>query len=452
LGRALYLISICSGKVRSTLRPQRIWRFILKSHRFYILLFPVAIWLALIGVREITRDFGSARLYDKDFISPYLMARAILAGANPYLPIPQLAATYLNLPNYTYFSHSTPHPPLLGLLFLPFGFLSYKTGFAVWIGIEMILLFLFLLALRRWFNFETILQPILALLFLMYWSPMRVEMRWGQVNLLTLLLLTWSLIWLEKGREYMSGLFLGLALALKMMGWPILIYLALRRQWRAVFSAGAVLAGANLLSIMWLGLGWAKTYYLKIGPSVAAIYRSHEANYSIWTWGQRLFLGINLNATTRTAPIYQSETLARVTTVGLPFLALLIGLISALRMRDMDLAFCLLVVVSLLVSPVLWPHYFVVALLPLALWLRKTRDSGWPRRTLIYSAPALFVLARWRDMWNQAASGFAVNGVIPSWAGLIALTPVAALLTLAWLLWLTDTVTERYRSAETYFA
>jgi len=244
------------------------------------------------------------------------MARAILAGANPYLPIPQLAATYLNLPNYTYFSHSTPHPPLLGLLFLPFGFLSYKTGFAVWIGIEMILLFLFLLALRRWFNFETILQPILALLFLMYWSPMRVEMRWGQVNLLTLLLLTWSLIWLEKGREYMSGLFLGLALALKMMGWPILIYLALRRRWRAVSSAGAVFAGANLLSIMWLGLGWAKSYYLEIGPSVTAIYGSHEANYSICAWGQRLFLGINLNATTRAAPICQSETLARIQTWG----------------------------------------------------------------------------------------------------------------------------------------
>ena len=124
--------------------------------------------------------------------------------------------------------------------------------------------------------------------------------------------------------------------------------------------------------------------------------------------------------------------------MGLPFLALLIGLILSLRMRDMDLAFGLLVVVSLLASPVLWPHYFVLALLPLALWLRKMRDLGWPRRTLIYSAPALFVLARWRDMWNHAASGFAVNGVIPSWAGLIALMPVAALLMLAWLLWRTE--------------
>src|SRR5262245_66120889 len=55
--------------------PQR-WRFILKSHRFYILLFPVAIWLAFIGVKEITRDFGSERLYDRDFISPYQIGRA----------------------------------------------------------------------------------------------------------------------------------------------------------------------------------------------------------------------------------------------------------------------------------------------------------------------------------------------------------------------------------------
>jgi uncharacterized membrane protein YhhN len=38
-------------------------------------------------------------------------------------------------------------------------------------------------------------------------------------------------------------------------------------------------------------------------------------------------------------------------------------------------------------------------------------------------------------MWIKAASGFAVNGVIPSWAGLIALIPVAALIMLAWLLW-----------------
>ena len=363
------------------------------------------------------------------------MARAILAGDNPYLPVPQLAATYLNLPDYTFFTHSTPHPPLLAFLFLPFGFLSYKTGFVVWIVIEMILLFLFLLSLRRWFNFETILPPILALLFLMYWSPMKEELRWGQVNLLMLLLLTCSFIWLEKGREYMSGLFLGLALSLKMMGLPILIYLAIRRRWRAVFCTGAVLAAANLLSIMWLGLGGLKTYYFKIGPSVAAIYRSHEANYSICALGQRLFLGINLTATTRTAPFYQSETLAQITTVGLPFLTLLIGLILALRMRDMGPAFGLLVVVSLLIGPVLWPHYLVLALLPLALWLRRMRDLGWPHRTLIYSAPAIFILARWRGIWIKAASGFAVDGVIPSWAGSIALIPVAALIMLAWLLW-----------------
>lgn len=425
----------------------------MKRLALYLLVSPVCLFLFLNCANEIWLSLAPSRIYEKDFLSPYLMARALLDGADPHAPLPDLARTYLGIPDYSYFSHPSPHPPLMALLFLPLGFLSYKAAFFLWLAVEAGCLVAFLLLLRNWFGKElSAPRAALALTYIVSWSPFQVEMRWGQFNLLLLLLLTGALILMRGGRDRGGGAVLGLALAMKMMGWPILIYLALRRRWQSVTVAIAVVAASNMIAVALLGLGWAETYYRKIGPSVAALCQSDKSNYSTWTFGRRLFLGANLYGGAHAAPIYESQTLARVAWLGIPALVLLIGLVIALRMKDRALAFGLLAVVSLLISPVLWSHYFLLILLPLTLWLRKMRESGWPRRTLVYAAPVLIGLLAGPDLWNRAAGSFAVDGAAPPWAGLIVFISFVALLGLVWLLWradrgVTDTATQEPHSA-----
>src|ERR687896_179695 len=56
-----------------------------------------------------------ARVYHKDFLSPYLLGSAVLRGLNPYLPLPELADGVLQLPADVPFFHPSPHPPAVAL-------------------------------------------------------------------------------------------------------------------------------------------------------------------------------------------------------------------------------------------------------------------------------------------------------------------------------------------------
>lgn len=71
---------------------------------------PVAVY----GCIVVAASFQTDAVYDKDFIQPYLMARAILTGANPYTPLPDLTQTYLGIPQQHLLPHPTPHSPFGG--------------------------------------------------------------------------------------------------------------------------------------------------------------------------------------------------------------------------------------------------------------------------------------------------------------------------------------------------
>src|SRR5262249_59796277 len=54
-------------------------------------------------------------IYGKDFVSPYLMAKAIASGGNPYTPLPDLTVRYLPETPPSHYPHPKPHPPFIGI-------------------------------------------------------------------------------------------------------------------------------------------------------------------------------------------------------------------------------------------------------------------------------------------------------------------------------------------------
>jgi hypothetical protein len=376
---------------------------IFMSRLSYLFAIPFTIY----GCLAIAASFQPGVVQGKDFIQPYLMSRAILERINPYIPLPDLTWRYLRIEQSNPLPHATPYTPIAGLLCAPLGLLEYHTAALIWGALEIACLASCILMVGRAWNLGLERRVILVLALLMAWPPVIEEIRWGQFGSILLLLATCALIALRQDRDLRAGLALGLMLALKLFAWPILLYLAMRRRWRVVATAFVTTLATNLLAAIVLGWDVIADYYLRIGPEVTAFHRRNPLNISAWTW----------------APDSISVLLPALTLIG--------GLWLATRMEP-EAAFCLLLIVSLLVSPVLWLHYATIALLPFAVVAARLRSAGWPRWEMAAMIAAIIVLALWQSPIGAFAPGLVMRPV-----------PLVGLLMLAWLTWLTAANGER---------
>jgi hypothetical protein len=365
--------------------------------RAYLFAIPFTIY----GCLAIAASFQPGAVRGKDFIQPYLMSRAILEGLNPYTPLPGLTRRYLRIEQSNPLPHATPHTPVAGLLCVPLGLLEYRTAALVWGALEIACLATCILMVGRAWKLGLERRVIFILALLMAWPPVIEEIRWGQFGSILLLLAVCALIALRQDRALRAGLALGLMFALKLFAWPILLYLAMRRRWRAVAAAFVATLAANLLAAIVLGWGVITDYYLRIGPEVAAFHRRNPLNISAWTW--------------------MPDSIS----ILAPALILIGGLWLAAR-TDPEAAFCLLLIVSLLVSPVLWLHYATIALIPFTVIVARLLASGWPRRETAAMIAAVIALAAWQSPIGAFAPALVVR-----------FAPLTGLFVLAWLTWLT---------------
>ncbi len=407
----------------------------------------VLLWLALgnclVGVMRVVGSFQAPDIYRKDFISVYLLANATRHGINPYLPLPTLTEKWLGYANYHSLRHPSPHPPLVALGGLPLSWLSYESAAVVWLMFELFCLLASLWLLLRWWQ-PPVTKKRLAILSLMLlgWAPLVEDLWYGQFSTSLLLLLLGAWWALRQGKDALGGALLGGMVALKLTAWPIVLFLLVRRCWRGVLSAGAVAALANLLAVAVLGWDCVRDYYLKIGPSVGALYRLHDTNYSTWTIGQRLFADFGYNLSLSSP--WPSPFLAQLTTVLIPLAVLAGALWLARKATHFDTAFALLTGVSILVSPIAWTHYLLLAVVPLAVLLRRLQTEGWPRResyaafccTLLFSLP----VTMYSNLSVLFARGATADGtpIVPFAAGWFTLMPGIALSGLLYLLWRTE--------------
>jgi alpha-1,2-mannosyltransferase len=295
-------------------------------------------------------------LYQKDFGQEYLLARAIRDGVDPYLPIQTLGARYVDVTGYFDKQHPTPHPPTVGLLAFPLGLLSYPAAVRVWFAFELVCLVAALGMLVRAARVPIRLQsvPLLAVA-LVLWPPLTLEIGLGQLMLPLLLTLSGALLALLRGRALVGGGLLGLSLLIKPIAWPWLIVLAWRRDWRALAAATAVAVAGGALSVAVIGVEHTQDYVLRVLPMMSAAFFNEVTNMSLWTVAPRL---------------------------GWPALSPLLPgvvlLVAAwwVRRRALDLGLAMMTVVCLLVSPISWYFYLVLALLPLTYvlgvaWLQR---------------------------------------------------------------------------------
>jgi hypothetical protein len=373
-------------------------------------------------------DPSQARL--KDVGQDILLAHAVADGANPYVPVRDLAAQYLPPAGYLNWSHPSPHPPSVGVFFLPFVLLNYADAVRVWFGVQLISLVAGVglviqgagLPLRqRW-------TPIVAFA-LLSWLSVTVDLGIGQMTTVLLALIAATQLALSRGHTSLAGGLLGISLLLKPLMWPWILVLAWQRQWRAVaVTVVVVLAGFSAPGLR-VGFGAILSYVTQVLPAVSALYATEPTNISLWTVGPRLFQS-------------SMPELSRLVGVGVPAVVVLCALVWLRRRPSLETALGVTTCVSVVVNPISWQYYVVLVLLPAAHVVRWLHAHRYPRVPTILAAAIGIALyqpgGEWRELARLLSSPWVEPGQpLPPLAGLVTLGPAlstAALgLLLAWL-------------------
>jgi hypothetical protein len=181
-----------------------------------------------------------------------------------------------------------------------------------------------------------------------------------------LLLLATAVAWRWRDRLVEPAVAVGAAVALKLFLWPLAIWLAITRRSRTALAAiGLVLA---LTFVPWAAIGFAG---LADYPSLLDRLADQEAgaSYSVYALGVRLHL-----------PEAAATVLSVAVTAALLVAALRVARDGSRSGRDRDAAaLALALAAALAASPIVWVHYFLLLLVPIAL----TR----PRLSLLWLVP-----------------------------------------------------------------
>ncbi|MGQ9493019.1 MAG: glycosyltransferase family 87 protein [Anaerolineae bacterium] len=377
----------------------------------------------------------------RDFLQEYTLARAVVDKIDPYLPTEKLAAHYLGSLFQRVFPHPTPHPPPVGLLLSPLALFDYSTAAAIWFGVELVCLLAAVYLLGRALDVKfSVLDAFGAAALLLVWYPFPLEMAFGQLMVPMLTLLAGSWLALRKDHPMLGGALIGLAILLKPIPWPVLLLFVLWKNWRALAGAVLVILAGYMAAGLVVGWGTLIRYFITVLPLVSRLYRAYVWNISIASIGWRLFDGTGSSVLEGLVapPVIHCTTAASIVAILLPGLVLLATLVALWKQRSLVVSFGIMMCVSILVSPISWSHYIVLAVIPaaqVAHWLIQHHLPSMETNWALFVAGLLIV--DWRRLAIYLAGPRpAVEGgiMVPFGLALLTLMPAVAVAALAGLL------------------
>ncbi|HPM80091.1 MAG TPA: glycosyltransferase family 87 protein [Candidatus Anammoximicrobium sp.] len=345
------------------------------------------------------------------------------------------------------------HPPPSVLLVAPLAWLDYRTATLAWNLISLAVFGLSLQLVLRAFHVQTPVWSVFPLVTLtLLCDPLREQVRQGQLNCALLALITGAWALERSQRPGWAGILVGLAAAIKLFPGFLLIYFGLAGRWRTVVAGLVTFLAVTACTAGLLGVGAYESYVSDVVPSLRQ-FQPWWPNCSVWGWCAKVFApgspadafeaelpGPPGNAVQGqvtvidslpvfpTVPLHENFLLAR----GLPallVLLLLVALAQAARhlkgTREGDIGFALAVTVMLLVSPITWPHYFLVLLPAWVLVWTTVTSSNLSRAAFLILSLLLWVSPV--DLYSLALSHSFQNGR-PVWG---TATPVHTLTVLS---------------------
>jgi hypothetical protein len=310
------------------------------------------------------RFFTTAReqAFALDFHHYYwLSGQYVLHGRSPFPP-PTADAVLL-----THIYPAGPYPAPVPVFFAPFALLPVQLAEVLFTAILMaaLLLALYLLGVRDWRCYGA------AFL----WAPVAFAIQ--TANLTLLLILGLAILWRLRHRIAGPAAVLGVLISLKLFLWPLAIWLVATRRYAAAAWSLVVAAALTLGSWALLGFAGFRDY-----PSVVRMYGRYFETTSYTPFAFLVHLGV-------------PTSLARVSGLALGLAALAAVVIAARRNRSEAASFTLAVATTLLLTPLVWLHYFALVLVPLAV-LSPAFSVVWVLPVILWVCPVGGPAATWK--------------------------------------------------------
>lgn len=308
----------------------------------------VLVAFAALSIAHFLAGFNAGSLAF-DFRGAFLpAAHAVWGGESPYPPVegPALASQTA----YVY-------PPLLAYVVIPFTILSETVAsvLAVLVVAALLVATLALLGVRD--------VRCYAATFL--WAPTTNVLHMASSSIL--LAFAAALAWKYRATVWPLAAAVGLAVATKIILWPLLVWTLATRRLRPTWLAVAIGGGVTLALWWLLDFDGLERYPAMLNRLTAL---EAEDSYSLVGAFSELGLG---NVAAR----------ALASAVGVLLLA---ALVFVARRGDDFRSFTLALAASLAFSPIIWLHYFVLLLVPLAI-ARPRFSAIWLMPLVLFLTP-----------------------------------------------------------------
>ena len=274
-----------------------------------------------------------------DFAIFLKAANDVRSGESPYVD-PETVSDDAPAP-YVY-------PPLLAIVLIPATALPDEIAGSSPVGVLVSLLLvacvvgaLLVLDVRDWRCY-----PV-ALLY----PPTLENIEYGAVGPVLALLV--ALAWRYRDRVVAASVALGGAVVLKVFLWPLLVWLAATRRWTAAVDAAALAFGLALASWAVIGFDGLGDY-----PDLLRRLSEVEAENSYSAFAILVALGL---------PATLARVLVVVAAAGLLVLAWRVARGSRDHGEGDRRAFVLALAAGFVLTPILWLHYLVLLVVPIAL-------------------------------------------------------------------------------------
>ena len=334
--------------------------------------------------------------------------------------------------------HYYIYPPFFALAAAPLSLLSFDAARTVWMLMDLSLLGLFFWIYLTWRSDDGVpAQPLeiglIAVTLGLEFLPLIWALAIGQTSLLLLALVSGTLLLAKRGNQGAAGLLLGLAAAIKLTPALLVIYFALRGRARLAAWASAFFLLANLGAVAALGAGVNLKFYTEIVPMMSGG-TAYFLNQSLAGTLSRIAGGGDVKQVTLEA----SPVIKWVASLaGILLLGITAWTIRAVSRRWgarrpegllLDLEFSCVLLLTLVLSPISWSHYYLLAVVPLYTIVAAAARTG--RRSLALAAAAgvaWLLIARkphvelFAEGYSRIALSAAMFGALMLWVSCLVL-------------------------------
>ena len=329
-----------------------------------------------------------------DFTQDWLSARDALAGRSAYGSLPDALRRHFGAEPPEDFLPWNAHPPGSVLLALPFATLEHHDAFFAWnlvtFPLFVVAVWIVVAELGPWRGACAAGVAAIVSVLGVTCYPLHQQVVLGQFNALLAFLLTVAWVADRRDKWALAGVAVGVAAAVKLFPAFLFVYLLAARRWRAAGVAALTLFVVSGIAVAVFGVEAYRVYAREVVPAVSAKYATQWNNISLSAFWLRLF---DPTAESRVVALTASPLLGKVFAAGSRLLVVVLVAFAAWRARSVaarDRAFALAAIAMVLVSPIAWPHYLVMLVVPVGLAVAELGRTRW--RWALFACLALMWL------------------------------------------------------------